>query len=130
MKGDVIEVINPNVPYYKYTNGFAATNALILSTDVLKLSKMGDSKVRILEKAMEVGTTGYSDLGMPASIYEGYEDYMPEKATLYREYASKMALGVLPMTAWDEYVQKWYAQGGDEVLKRATAWYKQVNQIQ
>ncbi len=55
---------------------------------------------------------------------------MPDKALLYREYCSKMVLGTLPMTAWDDYIKEWYAKGGAEVLKRATAWYKEVNNIQ
>jgi putative aldouronate transport system substrate-binding protein len=87
-------------------------------------------KADILDKALAVGIQGPDDVGIPISVYEGYEDYIPDNALLYREYCSKMVLGTLPMDAWDEYVEKWYAQGGEEVLKRATAWYKKVNNIE
>ena len=87
-------------------------------------------KAAILDRMIETDYTGYDDESLPILVYEGYEAYMPDKATLYREYCSKMVLGILPMSAWDEYVEQWYAKGGTEVLKRATEWYKQVNNIQ
>ena len=66
---------------------------------------------------------------MPGSVYEGYEDYTPSKASLYRERVTKMILGELPMSAWDDYVEEWYAKGGKEVQKRVTGWYKKTYNI-
>ena len=63
---------------------------------------------------------------MPGSVYKGYEDYDPSRASLYRERVVKMILGKLPMSAWGEYVDKWYTNGGKEVQKRVTRWYKSM----
>jgi hypothetical protein len=67
---------------------------------------------------------------MPISVYEGYEDYKPETtSSLYREVASKLIVGELPMSAWDGYVKEWYEKGGQIVTERATKWYKDVHNI-
>lgn len=124
--GDKLEIINKATPYYKYV----PIETTQYSRDIFAMSTKGDMKAPILDKMMETGFVGFDDASMPISIYEGYEDYAPDKATLYREYCSKMVLGVLPMSAWDDYVKEWYAKGGTEVLKRATEWYKKVNNIQ
>lgn len=122
MTGGKIEIINQQTPTYKYVSD----GRLAFSSDVLKLSDLGETKSRILEKAVKVGTRIYDDLGIPTSVYEGYEDFMPNKAVVYRDYCSKMVLGSKPMSAWDEYVAEWHKRGGTEVLKRATEWYKKV----
>ena len=67
---------------------------------------------------------------MPDSVYEGYEEYNPSEASLYRERVAKIILGELPMSAWDDYVKEWYDKGGDVVVKRATEWYKQTYNIE
>ena len=123
MTGGKIEIINQQTPSYKYV----ADGRLAFSFDVLKISDLGETKSRILEKATEVGTTVYDDLGISTSVYEGLEDFMPNKAVVYRDYCSKMVLGSLPMSAWDEYVAAWHKRGGTEMLRRATEWYKKVN---
>lgn len=63
---------------------------------------------------------------MPISVYEGYDDYRPASAPLFREIASKIIVGELPLSAWDDYVKEWYEKGGKVVTERATAWYKKV----
>jgi hypothetical protein len=63
------------------------------------------------------------------TVYEGYDDYRPSSAPLYREITSKIIVGELSMSAWDEYVKEWYAKGGKVVTERATAWYKKVHNI-
>ena len=121
-----IEILSLKTPFYKYV----PITTSQYSRDLLLQTPLGEMKAAILERVLAVGTVGPDDSGIPATVYEGYEDYLPENAVLYREYCSKMVLGALPMSAWDEYVQKWNKQGGEEVLKRATEWYKQVNNIQ
>ena len=120
-----LTILNKEIPFYKYV----PIETTQYSRDILLMSALGEMKAPIMDKMIETGFTGFDDASMPISIYEGYEDYAPEKATLYREYCSKMVLGILPMSAWDEYVEQWYAKGGTEVLKRATEWYKSVNTI-
>ncbi len=63
--------------------------------------------------------------GIPSSIYDGYDDI--ENRTLYVEYASKIIAGEWPIEKFDEFVEKWYAQGGTEVTKAAREWYAVKN---
>lgn len=63
--------------------------------------------------------------GIPSSIYDGYDDI--ENRTLYVEYASKIIAGEWPIEKFDEFVEKWYASGGEEVTKAARDWYAAKN---
>ena len=73
-------------------------------------------------KAVE-GKTIAGD-GMPASVYEGYPDIL--NRTLYVEYASKIIAGEYSIDKFDEFVEKWYATGGEEVTKKAREWYETI----
>jgi putative aldouronate transport system substrate-binding protein len=59
--------------------------------------------------------------GLPASIYSDYPDI--RSCTLWQEYASKIIIGTLPVSAFDEFVERWNRSGGAEVTKRAREWY-------
>lgn len=59
--------------------------------------------------------------GIPASIYENYPDI--NNRTLYIEYATKIITGEYSIDKFDEFVEKWYATGGEEVTKLAREWY-------
>lgn len=63
--------------------------------------------------------------GLPTSIYDGYPEI--QNRTLYVQYASKIIIGEWPIEKFDEFVEKWYASGGDEVTKRAREWYSKMN---
>jgi putative aldouronate transport system substrate-binding protein len=114
----------PPIPTYAQT----ITAAFIPET--LQMSTLGDMKMEFQNALIANG--GYvtpADDGMPSTIYEGYADYVPQGAKTYVEYCSKMVMGELPMSAWDDYVKRWNDAGGAEVVKRATAWYKTVHNI-
>ncbi|WP_099467201.1 extracellular solute-binding protein [Konateibacter massiliensis] len=59
--------------------------------------------------------------GIPASIYNNYPDI--QNRALYIEYATKIIIGEYPIEKFDEFVEKWYASGGEEVTKAARDWY-------
>ncbi len=59
--------------------------------------------------------------GIPNSVYDGYPDIM--NRTLYVEYASKIITGEYPIDKFDEFVDKWYASGGEAVTRAAQEWY-------
>lgn len=63
--------------------------------------------------------------GLPESVYEGYPDI--RNRTLYVEYATKIILGQLPIEAFDEFVERWYSSGGEEVTKRVREWYANLD---
>ncbi|WP_127584911.1 extracellular solute-binding protein [Paenibacillus koleovorans] len=63
--------------------------------------------------------------GMPNSIYDGFADIGAHK--LFQEYAAKIITGDMAIDKFDEYVDKWYKAGGEEVTKRANEWYQKVN---
>lgn len=71
----------------------------------------------------EYGKTIAGD-GMPNSVYEGYPDIM--NRTLYVEYATKIITGEWPIDKFDEFVEKWYASGGEAVTVAAREWYGQL----
>ena len=43
--------------------------------------------------------------------------------TLYVEYASKIISGEWDIDKFDEFVEKWYASGGEQVTQTAREWY-------
>lgn len=78
-----------------------------------------------LATSVDYGKRIASD-GMPSSVYEGYHDI--ENRTLYVEYASKIITGDWPIEKFDEFVEKWYSSGGQEVTDAARAWYNTTYQ--
>ncbi|MEI6876544.1 MAG: hypothetical protein WCL50_15600, partial [Spirochaetota bacterium] len=97
--------------------------------DATRLTPMGEEKIAMIDQARGNVKFGPDNLGMPASIYKGYEDFDPQTAKLYREWCSKMVTGEIDMSRWDEYVKAWYSSGGEAVTQRATDWYKQTKRI-
>jgi putative aldouronate transport system substrate-binding protein len=59
--------------------------------------------------------------GLPASVYADYPDI--QSCTLWQEYAGKIIIGTLPISAFDEFVDRWNRSGGAEVTRRARDWY-------
>ena len=94
--------------------------------EATRLTPIGDDKVAIIEAASEYVKFGPDNLGMPDSIYEGYEDFHPQTTKMYREWSAKMVAGEISMDRWDEYVKAWNDNGGRVVTERATEWYKKA----
>lgn len=42
---------------------------------------------------------------------------------LFKDYAYKIIIGELPLDAYDEFIQKWYEQGGQQITDDVNAWY-------
>lgn len=59
--------------------------------------------------------------GMPDSVYAGFPDI--QNRTLYAEYASKIITGEYSIDKFDEFVERWYASGGEAVTEAAREWY-------
>lgn len=83
-----------------------------------------DQIVKNMQEAQKYAKPIAGD-GLPSSIYDGYADI--QNRTLYTEFASKIILGQSPSSIFDEFVDKWYKSGGEEVTKRAREWYAKVN---
>ena len=62
--------------------------------------------------------------GLPNSVYDEYPDIL--NRTLYVEYASKIIAGEYSIDKFDEFVEKWYASGGEEVTRKAREWYESI----
>lgn len=82
-----------------------------------------DDSIENLSHMDEYGKTIAGD-GMPATVYDGYPDI--QNRTLYAEYASKIIAGEYDIDKFDEFVDKWYANGGQQVTEAARAWYAQI----
>lgn len=100
---------------------------LDFQTDVLssQLSKEREwavsQAIRNVQKNQEyVGT--FAGDGIPESIYSDYPDI--GNRTLYVEYATKIITGEYSIDKFDEFVEKWYASGGESVTANARAWYE------
>ncbi len=63
--------------------------------------------------------------GLPASVYEGYPDLRSH--TMFQECLAKIVIGEWPIERFDEFVEEWYAVGGDVVTERVRAWYAKVS---
>jgi ABC-type sugar transport system, periplasmic component len=82
-----------------------------------------DQALTVLKESQKYARDIAGD-GIPNSVYSGYPDIMNRK--LYIEYASKIMMGVYPISKFDEFVDKWYSAGGNEVTKAARDWYAKV----
>ena len=117
-----VKVLRPgHKPVYVYM-----PHALDYSPETTLPTPLGKMKVDLIEQVKQHIYFGPDNNGMPLTVYDGYEDYAPSIAKLYRERCSKIVIGELPLSAWDQYVKDWYAQGGEEVTERATEWYKKA----
>lgn len=79
-----------------------------------------DQAINCLQDVQQYEKTPAGD-GIPSSIYTDYADI--NNRTLYVEYATKIITGEYSIDKFDEFVEKWYATGGEEVTKRAREWY-------
>lgn len=84
-----------------------------------------DRSIENLSHMIEYGKSIAGD-GMPASVYDGYADI--QNRTLYAEYASKIITGEYPIEKFDEFVERWYASGGEAVTQAAREWYAQTQE--
>lgn len=62
--------------------------------------------------------------GLPSTVYEGYPDIQSHK--LFQEYLTKIVIGEWPLEKFDEFVDRWYTSGGEEVTKRVEEWYSRM----
>ncbi|MDO4340064.1 MAG: ABC transporter substrate-binding protein, partial [Eubacteriales bacterium] len=79
-----------------------------------------DQSINAMNDTQQYGKVVAGD-GMPSSVYDGYADILNK--TLYVEYASKIITGEYDIDKFDEFVERWYASGGEEVTQAARAWY-------
>lgn len=120
-----IEILRKDAkPFYSYVP--VVTKYI---PDATRFTPVGEDKVTIINQARNYIKFGPDNLGMPDKVYEGYEDFNPQTAKLYREWATKMVIGEISLSQWDDYVKAWNKAGGAEVTKRATAWYKKMKGI-
>ncbi len=79
-----------------------------------------DQAVALLHDNQADGKIIASD-GMPNTVYDGYEDIA--NRTLYIEYVTKIITGDYDIDKFDEFVDRWYKNGGEEVTARVREWY-------
>ncbi|WP_077619470.1 extracellular solute-binding protein [Bacillus sinesaloumensis] len=63
--------------------------------------------------------------GLPSTVYKGFPDIQSHK--LFQEYLTKIVIGEWPIEKFDEFVDKWYQAGGEQVTKNVQDWYERVN---
>ncbi len=120
-----IEVINQVQPvHYKYLLLMGE-----MPDEIVARSPMGALKVEMLE-AVAPNLAPTENMLMPATVYEGYADFAPNSATMYRETIGRMITGAVEPTSenWEIYRRQWYEAGGQVVTDRATQWYRSFYQ--
>jgi putative aldouronate transport system substrate-binding protein len=113
----VIDALPP--ARYTYSIGFGDP-----PNDVIAMQTFGQLKVNFMAATRD-NVMNPQNMFMPSSVYEGYTDFIPNSATMYREIAGQIITGQVPATreVWDAYVEEWYDAGGQVVTDRATEWY-------
>jgi len=81
--------------------------------------------IRNIKESQQYGKLIAGD-GIPSSIYDDYPDIMNK--TLYIEYACKIIIGEYNIDKFDEFVERWYASGGEAVTQAAREWYAKTQQ--
>ena len=84
-----------------------------------------DNSIRNVQDIQQYGRV-IAGNNIPSTIYTDYEDISAR--TLWVEYASKIITGEWPIEKFDEFVEKWYATGGDVVTERAREWYAKISE--
>lgn len=93
----------------------------VLSTQLTKDREWAVSQaIENVQKNQEY-VKGFAGDGIPDSIYSDYPDI--GNRTLYIEYATKIITGEYSIDKFDEFVEKWYASGGEEVTELVREWY-------
>jgi putative aldouronate transport system substrate-binding protein len=110
-------------------NPYSTLATLDFTIDLFNSTSSEDNKwtvdqvTRNMQEAQKYAKVIAGD-GMPASVYDGFPDI--NNRTLYVEYATKIIIGQYPISKFDEFVEKWYQSGGEEVTKRAREWQAKV----
>ncbi len=77
--------------------------------------------IRLVEEYTQDNTRSIAGQFLPSTIYDGYPDLQAHK--MYQEYAARIIVGEWELDRFDEFVDRWYAEGGTEVTERAQALY-------
>lgn len=123
--GDIVVLNEVQPVHFKYAIGMGD-----VPEDIIARAPMGELKVQMLEK-VKPNLALTENMFMPATVYDGYADFAPNSAPMYREIIGKMITGAVAPTRanWEAYKSEWYAAGGQVVTDRATAWYKEFNEM-
>lgn len=99
----------------------AENNIPIYSKQIPELAEQYEAIPGEIRKLQESAKRIEGD-GLPGTIYADYPDI--KDRVLYIEYASKIITGEWPIEKFDEFVDAWYATGGNEVTQKAREWYQ------
>ncbi|GIP38006.1 putative ABC transporter peptide-binding protein YtcQ [Paenibacillus sp. J31TS4] len=112
-----IDLITPYADLYK--KGFSNPIRMVYITDRRSAKPEIRHSVDIVNKTLIINQLWNS---LPAEV-----DYPDLEKKLWREYLVKIVTGVWSVDKYDEFIQKYYAQGGKEVEKQANELWKSLN---
>ena len=107
-------------PYYNFDDLEFTLNTYNELNNVPENKWAMDQGIRNLEEQQKFVRPIAGD-GLPAGIYGEHDDI--KNRTLYVEYATKIIIGDFPIEKFDEFVDKWYSTGGEDVTAAAREWY-------
>ncbi|MFW5776595.1 MAG: extracellular solute-binding protein [Spirochaetota bacterium] len=83
--------------------------------------RAAESVIALIEAYEDDATRSIAGQFLPPSIYDGYPDIQAHKK--YQEYAARIIVGEWDIARFDEFVEAWYEEGGEEVTARAQTAY-------
>ncbi|GAF63255.1 sugar ABC transporter sugar-binding protein [Bacillus sp. TS-2] len=87
-----------------------------------------DEQQQMVKDIFEVSTDDARRIagdGLPSTVYEGYPDIQSHK--LFQEYLTKIVIGEWPLERFDEFVERWYQSGGEQVTANVQEWFERLN---
>jgi putative aldouronate transport system substrate-binding protein len=107
-----------DVPVISKESQIAQRFSYIEDGELLPLANIIEEIIRDSESRPIAGQ------GIPRSVFDGYSELANH--TMYYEYASLIIIGEYPIERFDEFVERWYAAGGEEVTERAREAYSRI----
>lgn len=141
IEGETYDMVDGKVVYYPEKDsadlfgkryhglkGLQANDSEWFTNNILavKGDGLGEMLKEMQKVTYEASRTIAGD-GLPLTIYDGYPDHKTHK--LFYECVMNIVTGEWPIEKFDEFVEKWYATGGDVIEQRANEWYDKYQQI-
>jgi len=113
---------NPEISTW-VTDPIVRTNEMFQTS--ARLSALSMSTPKLVERGLKTMDQMFEDAkvitvvgtSLPQNIYDGFPDIATHQ--LYFSTMAKILVGELSIDAFDDYVTKWYATGGEDVTARA-----------
>lgn len=85
----------------------------------MRLDSLGDFHLYENLQIVESNLIRNQFFGTPTPAMTKYAAHLEELQQIFTE----IVMGIVPLDAFDEFVERWYQEGGAEITKEVNAWY-------